>query len=413
MHIWHTRDRLGRIAGRGAAGAAAAIVLACVGGCAAPGPPLPPTLNLPKIVSHDGLTALRVGDTVSLHWTTPSKTTDKLMVKGPMMAEVCRELLASSAPVKIGSTPGCAAVLRIAVAAGASETTDPLPAALAAGPVRLLAYRVRLLNAAGRTAGLSPAVYAAAGSAPDEVAGFVGEVNSAGVELRWQRETGSGSGRVELDRTLLDPAPPVKGEQKSGLPGTGRQPLEIRLRAEETQSSGAGAGGAGGMISGGTDAGGMVDRTVEIGHSYRYTAQRVVATMVAGQAVELRGETSPSLTFTVRDVFPPRVPGGLVAVPAFAGDSAQRPAIDLSWDAVLDQNVKPRLAGYNVYRRKQDGAGSESWSLLTQGLVTAAAYRDADVKAGQRYVYRVTAVSTTGHESAASGEAVETAPQVQ
>jgi len=132
---------------------------------------------------------------------------------------------------------------------------------------------------------------------------------------------------------------------------------------------------------------------------------------VAGQAVELRSSPSGPLTFAVRDVFPPGVPEGLVAVPAF-GDG-RRPAIDLSWSAVMEQEEKPRLAGYAVYRREADVAGGGTWRRLGAGLVSAAAYRDGDVVAGQRYAYRVTATSTAGNESAPSGEAVETAPMVQ
>jgi hypothetical protein len=370
---------------------AAAAVLVCLSGCAAPGPPLPPTLNLPQAVSGNGLTAIRVGGEVELRWTTPDRTTDKLPVKGSMTAEICRDEVGSGGAVKAG-----AAVVRIAVAAGASEAEDTLPAELAAGPVRLLVYRVRLMNAAGRTAGLSPAVYAAAGAGPGEVAGFVGEATRAGVALRWQ--AASGAGEVELERTLLDPAPAVKGERRAGLPGAESQAVEVRLRAGKVEGSGVDAGG--------TDAGGMVDRTVEIGHSYRYTAQRVDLATVAGQAVELRGVVSGALTLVVRDEFPPRVPEGLIAVPAFA--TGQRPAIDLSWDAVVEQDEKPRLAGYAVYRREGD-----AWRRIGSGLVGAAAYRDMDVVAGRRYAYRVTAMSTAGKESAASGEAEETAPQVQ
>ena len=36
------------------------------------------------------------------------------------------------------------------------------------------------------------------------------------------------------------------------------------------------------------DAGGTVDRTAQIGHSYRYTAQRVRSVELAGQKLEVR-----------------------------------------------------------------------------------------------------------------------------
>jgi stage V sporulation protein SpoVS len=99
---------------------------------------------------------------------------------------------------------------------------------------------------------------------------------------------------------------------------------------------------------------------------------------------------------------------GLVAVPGFAdaSDGTRRPAIDLSWEP----DSEPLLAGYRVYRRELDGTTPEVWRTLGAELVTVPAYRDLSVVAGQRYAYRVTAVSGAGNESGPSAEAVETAP---
>ncbi|HEY1965698.1 MAG TPA: hypothetical protein VGG59_12240, partial [Acidobacteriaceae bacterium] len=52
---------------RGLAAAAAALVIAWTAGCASPGQPRPPSLNLPEVVKD--LTAQRVGDVVELRWT--------------------------------------------------------------------------------------------------------------------------------------------------------------------------------------------------------------------------------------------------------------------------------------------------------------------------------------------------------
>jgi hypothetical protein len=363
--------------------------VACCG-CAAPGPPLPPSLNLPQVVSASGLSASRVGGEVRLHWITPKQTTDKLLIKGPITAEVCRSPLnATPQPEKAP----CVAVERMTVIPGETDAVDTLPGVLTEGPAHLLAYRVQLLNAAGRTAGPSAAVYAAAGVAPAAFAGFAGETTSAGVELRWQRQAEPGAGAVELDRTLLDPAAGAAAESKGGLPGAPKQATEIRMNAGNTDSP---------------DAGGTVDRTVEVGHRYRYTAQRVQTVTVGGQTLQLRSTPSAALTFSVRDQFPPATPEGLVAVPGFGDGQPRQPAIDLSWEPVMDQDLKPKVAGYKVYRRED--AGGE-WRLL--GQVTAAAYRDAAVVAGKQYAYRVTAVSTAGNESTASREAAETAPKGQ
>jgi len=370
-------------------------------GCANPGPPLPPTLNLPQVVPANGLTAARVGGEVRLHWTTPSQTTDKLPIKGPIRAEICRDLVvASLAKGGANTKTPCSVAARVPVAAGASDAVDRLPATLTVGPARRLSYRVQLLNRAGRTAGPSAAVSVAAGDAPGPVEGFAGSVTKAGVVLRWRiGAPGPGDtelataepGRVELDRIALDPVAAASPERKSGLPGAQKQATETRLRAS------AGRG----------DAGGAVDRTAEMGHSYSYTAQRVDAVVLGGQALELRSVPSATLTFTLRDEFPPDVPAGLVAVPGLAGEGGPaKPAVDLSWEPDMEAGV----AGYRVYRREVGEDGSGAWKLLDSELVTTSAYRDMTVVAGRRYAYRVTAVSTAGHESGPSGEAVEKAP---
>jgi hypothetical protein len=404
-----------------------------------------------------GLTASRVGDEVRLHWTTPSRTTDKLLIAGPTEAEICRETPASvttaSARVVQNAGKGAATapcspvVLRKRVTPGASEAVDALPAELTAAPARLLAYRVQLRNAAGRTAGASAAVFAASGPAPQAVEDLRGKTTKAGVVLEWRpeaQETGNreqgteGTESIELDRTILQPATAnttttttsnsmattagLGSGRKGGLPGVAKEPSELRFRA---------GGGLG-------DAGGTIDSTAQIGHAYRYTAQRVRTVVLGGQKLELRGVPSVEVTVAVRDVFPPEAPVGLAAVPGFAGEpsvgqapgqsaaqtgehnmgrvggqspgqageQAQRPAIDLSWEPDLE----PRIAGYRVYRRDLDGDAPAVWRRLDAELVPMAAYRDLSVMAGRRYGYRVTAVSEVGNESASSNEVVETAP---
>ena len=425
-----------------AVAAGAALGLALLSGCASPGPPLPPSLKLPEVVS--GLTAGRVGDDVRLHWTTPSRTTDKLLIAGPIEAEICRENLAAAPTTAVkggqSAAPGarenavtapCSpVVLRKRVTPGASEAVDALPAELSAAPARLLAYRVQLRNAAGRTAGASAAVFAASGPAPHAVEDLRGKVTKAGVVLEWKpeaqgtgnREQGTeGANTIELDRTILQPATAntttttasnsmattagLGSERKGGLPTAAKEPSESHFRA----------GGA-------ADEGGTIDRSAQIGQTYRYTVQRVRSVELGGQTLELRSVPSAEVTVAMQDVFPPGAPVGLVAVPGFAGEPSagqsaglageqaapqiQRPAIDLSWEPDLE----PRSAGYRVYRRDLDGDAPEVWRQLGSGLVPVAAYRDLSVVAGRRYAYRVTAMSEAGNESAPSAEVQETAP---
>jgi len=404
--------------------AGAAFGLALLSGCASPGPPQPPSLKLPEVVT--GLTASRVGDAVRLHWTTPSRTTDKLLIAEPIEAEICRETLAAVAPTTsakagqnaaLGSapserksavtTPCSPVVLRERVTPGVSEALDTLPAELTAQPAQLLAYRVQLRNAAGRTAGATPAVFASSGPAPHAVEELRGRATKAGVVLEWRPEAGV-TEAVELDRIILEPSSATATAttasagpaRKGGLPGAAKEPLESRFRAGTAGPSA-------------VDAGGTVDRTAQIDHSYRYTAERVRSVELGGLRLEVRSVASAEIPVEMKDVFPPEAPLGLVAVPGFAGEAevqvgeqAQRAAIDLSWEP----NLEPRVAGYRVYRRDLDGEATAIWRRLNSEPVTMAAYRDLSVVAGRRYAYRVTAVDATGNESARSDEVVETAP---
>jgi len=415
----------------------AAFALVLLSGCASPGPPQPPSLKLPEVVTQ--LTASRVGDTVRLHWTTPSRTTDKLLIAGPIEAEICRQTLAavasttaakagqsaalgaaSSARKSVATAPCSPVVLRQRVTPGASEAVDALSPELTAEPARLIAYRVQLRNAAGRTAGATPAVFAASGPSPRPIEELRGRATKAGVVLEWRAEAGAAEA-IELDRTILEtPTATVTSAttttkagsgaaRKGGLPGAAKAPPESRFRA----------GGAG---SSAVDAGGTIDRTAQIGHAYRYTAERVRAVELGSLMLEVRSLASAEVTVEMKDVFPPEAPVGLVAVPGFAGvasadkasdrsadqvgEQAQRAAIDLSWQPDLEL----RIAGYRVYRREVNGDAAQIWRRLNPELVPVAAYRDPSVVAGRTYAYRVTAVDASGNESAPSNGVEETAP---
>jgi fibronectin type 3 domain-containing protein len=408
---------------------------ALLSGCASPAPPLPPTLNLPQVVPANGLSAIRVGDEVRLHWTTPSRTTDKLTIRGLITAEICRQMLPAGAASaasesrnagKVAAPPCSPVVDRVQVAPGPSDAADTLPAAdgSASGPARVAAYRVQLRNAEGVTAGPSAAVFAALGAAPAQVENLSAKATKAGVVLEWRQVRGAATQEgeaVELERSTLEipaasgstrPAalstqPAAQGSRRQGgLPGAAaKEPLESHFRA------GINAGGA---DAGGLDSGGTIDRSARIGHTYRYTAQRVRSVTLGGRIFEVRSVPSASVTVLVNDVFPPEAPSGLVAVPGYLIGEQQklagqqkRPTIDLSWEP----NLEPRMGGYRIYRRDLDGESPDVWRRIDSAAVPA--YRDQTVVAARRYAYRVTAVSDAGVESPPSGEASETSPAAQ
>ena len=144
------------------------------------------------------------------------------------------------------------------------------------------------------------------------------------------------------------------------------------------------------------DPGGTIDHTTQMGETYRYTAQRVRPVSFGSHALELRSPVSPPVTVAMRDTFPPPTPSGVEAVPG--GVSAANRSIDLSWTPDNDAD----LAGYFVYRQEVDPQGQVTGTVtrLNTTPVVGPAYHDQTVLAGHRYAYRITAIDTTGNESA-------------
>jgi hypothetical protein len=404
--------------------AACIYVGALLSGCASPGPPLPPSLKLPKIVSN--LTAERIGDQVVLRWTTPDQTTDGLDIQGPVTAEICRDVSAPAPPPSQAQPKPCNAVLRRAVQPGASEASDDLstalPAPLNTGTARLLAYRVQLRNAAGRNAGPSAIAYAASGASVPPIQDLHIQPTKAGALLEWKRDptvslgdSTTGPTFVDLERTTLsfpstDEAPGSQAKQNASTKPNQIAPLHLRANSPEVIATGNAA-----------DPDGTVDESAKVGQVYTYTAQRVRTAVIGSHTLELRSAVSPSFRVVMTDSFPPDTPTDLVAVPGFLAPETNRnpgsaamsvpakPTIDLSWQPVSSE----RVAGYRVYRSEaRNGRPSDavSPSRINSSLVPTAAYRDLNVESGHTYVYRVTALDTSGNESPPSDPATETAP---
>jgi fibronectin type 3 domain-containing protein len=398
---------------------AASLLTVAAAGCASPGPPRAPSLNLPEVVKN--LTAERVGDQVRLSWETSSKTTDHIDIKGLVTAQICRAPVSSPnsaqnsppATTTSGKAPTCNVVKSLPVQSGPTEATEILPQTLSAGPPVLLAYRVQLLNANGRSAGPSKEAFAVAGAAPPPVEQLHATAVREGVLLEWQkRDT---TAEVELDRRLEGPAgatvgaapakvaaptkttsrsrkpltpTPAPSSKPQALPMTPSTPAEVKLQTPKQAA----------------DAGGTVDQTTKIGESYSYTAQRVSSVLLDGHTLLLRSTVSAPVTFISRDVFPPLVPTDLEAVPGGATPADR--SIDLSWTPNTDSD----LTGYSVYRQEVTSTGEVAGTAarLNSTPVVGPAYRDQTAVPGHRYSYRVTAVDSAGNESAPSAAVQET-----
>lgn len=378
--------------GRRAAAALAALGAILIIGCASPGPPMPPSLHLPRVVND--LSAQRTGNAVQLHWTTPQHTTDGLDIKGSVTAQICRE--AASTAAQPSQHPACTPIQRIPVHPGPSEASDALPAALISGGPSLLLYRIQLFNASNRTAGPSAPAFAAAGAAPPPVQQLHASPARSGIVLEWKPEPAAVP--IELVRTLLNAPekkqkPPTKSATATAKPKAPHSfnlapaaPDEVHLQAANRPS----------------DAGGTLDRTAQKGETYRYTAQRVESIVLHGHTLELRSAISAPVTITLLDIFPPASPTGLAAIPGTH-------SIDLSWEPVADTD----LAGYLVYRQPTtaDKIPAGPFTRITAAPVVGPAFSDQTAAPGRSYIYRVTSIDTSGNESPPSAITEETMPE--
>jgi hypothetical protein len=354
---------------------AVGMVLGMVG-CAAIGPPRPPSLELPKPPAD--LRAARKGDKVILTWSVPALTTDHQAVRSFGPTRICRgtdaalaqcgAAVGEAAPAKIESKP------RSGQKVTTSYTDTLFSAGMQPEMLGFATYAVEVLNANGRGAGLSNRVRVPLARTLPPPPDFGAHLTGQGVVLNW-REALVGFANPNPVSYLYRVYRRTEGG-KANLVG------EVPALGEMNLS--------------------LTDTSIEWEQTYYYHLEAV--TVLSGDAgdnkkVEIEGEDSAEVKVFAHDVFPPAVPADVQAV--FSGPG-QRPAIDLVWAPVTDMD----LAGYNVYRHE---AGSAPVKLNVE-LVRTPAYRDASVAAGKSYLYAVSAVDVRGNESARSEEAGETVP---
>ncbi len=353
------------------------VMTSLVSGCASSGPPLPPSLELPRPVTD--LRALRKGDKVYLAWTVPTQTTDRQSVRALGPTLICRSIAASMtdcgtpvAEVAASAAENNLPKGRSGATAGAASFVDRLPAAPAANPREEATYAVKVLNVDHRGAGLSNLVREPSAPALPPPGGFGAEITADGVRVTWT-------------------CPPAPGE-----PAGAQYRLRIYRRLLGSQADTKVAEPDLRNCQGPA----VLDQTFEWEKTYDYRAASVVALVGPGEAeMEIEGDDTPAVRVFAHDVFPPAVPTGLQAV--FSG-VGQSPFIDLIWSPDTDAD----LAGYNLYRREENGEPAK----VTSEPVKAPAYRDRNVQSGKQYFYSVSAVDVRGNESARSEETSERVP---
>ena len=134
----------------------ALLAVCMLSGCANPGPPRAPSLFFPSPPKR--ITAERLGDTVELRFTAPSRSTDGLPLRASTLSgSLCRA---------VENSP-CVAVGKYTVVAKdahgqPSEVVwrDALPVDLSSGEPRVLSYRVSFTNPKGVSGPPSDSAYA-------------------------------------------------------------------------------------------------------------------------------------------------------------------------------------------------------------------------------------------------------------
>jgi hypothetical protein len=351
--------------------------LVCLTGCASIGPPLPPSLELPRPPAN--LRAARKGDKVTLTWTIPARTMDRQLVRYLGKTRICRSLDSAltqcGEPVGEAPPPADFASRKNAGAQKLTATyTDTLPVDVRVrNIVGSATYAVEVLNAEGRAAGLSNTVGVPLAETLPAPTDFAAGVTAQGVQLTW---TG-----VLL--SLPNPNPLRRG-------------YRAYRRVEGSQQE---------ILVGEREAGieknfSLTDQSFEWEKTYYYHVTTFTVVAQPGKPeVSIDGDDTLEMKVFADDVFPPAVPSGVQAV--FSGPG-QQPFIDLIWAPVTDAD----LDGYNVYRHEEGGGTSK----VNSEPVKTPAFRDAQVVSGKRYFYSVSAVDLRGNESARSEEANESVP---
>jgi len=381
------------------ASTAGLLLLASLLGCGTPGVPLPPSLDLPQPVLD--LRASRKGDTVTLFWTVPRQTTDRTNIRlhrlGPTL--VCRSLTLAMTEctdqVKEVDTPALVAAGEAAAEAKAkanasagnktpqlspakappipASATDSLPQSLEQkNPTGFVYYAVETLNTRGRSAGLSNQVQVPLAPTLPPPTDLNARVTADGMVLTFT------SILREPSSPNLTYACRVYREEQ----GTATPVLVGELQPSTSPQTQ------------------LLDRSLQWQKTYLYWVAVVTQVQRNGRTEgEVEGDSSTPVTVLANDVYPPAVPAGLQAVFSSVG---QQPYVDLTWAPNTDSD----LAGYNVYRREDNGP----WARINSALLATPSYRDGNVAAGRKYLYAITAVDVHGNESVRSPETEETIP---
>jgi hypothetical protein len=399
----------------------AAFVAATLAGCATPGSPQPPSLELPR--PPDDLRATRQGDIVTLTWTQPTETTDKTRVRQIGEVILCvtwQPGLAPPAPITencVGGLQGflrnfevlprdsaqtptaiCGTfrtpVVRLLQSAGGRTTAvfcHSFPRDLEQqieqqNPAGVANFAVEITNEQKRAAGYSNIARVPLAPTPAPPGDLRAEATKRGILISWTPAGSVAAPPVTLAGYRLErTAPDQKNEQKPAQEKSDKG-SELLMIAADSPSNGR-----------------FLDTAFEWGTPYRYRVAPVVRVLSpSGETLaEVQGAWSAAQDITPQDIFPPAQPSGVQAIYTESGNQHY---IDLTWLP----SQEPDLAGYYVYRRS---SAESSATRMNRDLLKTPSFRDTAIQPGTTYLYSVSAVDLRGNESPHSAETTETAPK--
>lgn len=347
------------------------IVAVCLCGCGIPGAPQPPSLGIPKAVTD--LSATRKGSIVMLTWSPPTETTDGELIRHPGKMAIARKGAAGGTfqPVaEVELQPSVKTVQRTKASVG-----DNIASLLAGSSTEFFIYQETTIGLRNRSSEPSNQV-----SIPAVLTATPPQSLTLGLAPRGV--------------TVTFPVPAV--------PETNRLNSEYVFRVMRRQSDGNASAQPATVaeVKPGAPIGEVLDTRIEWEKKYDYWVTPITRWHSGAQQGEVQGDDSPTASILAHDTFAPAVPAGLQAV--FSG-VIERPGIDLTWSPNTDDD----LAGYNVYRRANNGTPER----INTELVKSPAFHDANVAPGNTYIYSVSAVDVRGNESARSAEASESVPK--
>ena len=350
-------------------------------GCASPGPPRAPSLHLPQPVRD--LTAARIGNTVQLHFTAPSRTTDKLPIRGGRVTgQLCRQLPHQPC-LAIASSRVSIATLNPNGTDNIVTWTDTLPPALTVGPPQLLAYRVEFFSPLNRSAGPSAPAFTATGPAPAPVEDLHAEGTRLGTLLTWNPSPSPGD--VLLRREDISPPKP-KSHNNLSATTTPTQPAILWLQTHPSDSP---------------QPNHTLDTTTLPDTPYHYLAQRRLTLQLGASTIDLRSEPSSTISFILKQIYPPPPPTGLTALGFFTPTTPPTFAVDLIWQPVDDAGLITPLAGYNLYREPLTATGEPAAprQQINTTPIPTPAFHDPTASPATPYRYSVTAIDAKGNQS--------------